>query len=157
MHGAPMGAAQPSGSAERPPARRLSRMERVGLLVQGALDKHLTPVAVWLYRRTKGRITRPWKVDALLLTSLPAYDARDGHFDRCAGRGSPRSLPGTCSTFPPAPGYDRQGALIGRGQGSLPVAARAGATDWESLHYHGGALSVDRPRVAAGGHRRCGR
>jgi deazaflavin-dependent oxidoreductase (nitroreductase family) len=24
---------------------------------------------VWAYRRTKGRITRPWKVDALLLTT----------------------------------------------------------------------------------------
>jgi deazaflavin-dependent oxidoreductase (nitroreductase family) len=44
-------------------------MERVGLLVQGGLDKHLTPVAVWLYRRTKGGITRPWKVDVLLLTT----------------------------------------------------------------------------------------
>ena len=69
MHGSPMGAAHPSSSAERPPARRVSRMERVGLLVQGGLDKHLTPVAVWLYRRTKGGITRPWKVDVLLLTT----------------------------------------------------------------------------------------
>jgi deazaflavin-dependent oxidoreductase (nitroreductase family) len=33
------------------------------------LDKRLTPLAVWLYRRTKGGITRPWKVDALVLTT----------------------------------------------------------------------------------------
>ena len=33
------------------------------------MDKRLTPLAVWLYRRTKGGITRPWKVDALVLTT----------------------------------------------------------------------------------------
>ena len=59
------------------PARRVSRMERLGLLVQGGLDKHLTTVAVWLYRRTKGGIARPWKVDALLLTTRGRHSGKE--------------------------------------------------------------------------------
>jgi deazaflavin-dependent oxidoreductase (nitroreductase family) len=51
------------------PARSLTRLERARLVIGGGLDKRLTPLAVWLYRRTKGGITRPWKVDALLLTT----------------------------------------------------------------------------------------
>ena len=57
---------QPRGG---PPARSLTRFERARLVVGGGLDKRLTPLAVWLYRRTKGGITRLWKVDALLLTT----------------------------------------------------------------------------------------
>jgi deazaflavin-dependent oxidoreductase (nitroreductase family) len=55
--------------ADGQPTRRLSRKERVGLFLQRGLDKRLTPLGIWLYRRTKGGITRPWKVDALLLTT----------------------------------------------------------------------------------------
>ena len=51
------------------PGRGLSRRERVGLSIGRGLDKHLTPLGIWVYRRTKGRITGPWKVDALLLTT----------------------------------------------------------------------------------------
>jgi deazaflavin-dependent oxidoreductase (nitroreductase family) len=47
----------------------LTRLERARLVVGGDLDKRLSPLAVWLYRRTKGGVTRPWKVDALLLTT----------------------------------------------------------------------------------------
>ena len=59
----------PGPSAGGPPDRSLTRIERARLVVGGGLDKRLTPLAVWLYRRTKGGITRPWKVDALLLTT----------------------------------------------------------------------------------------
>ena len=65
-----MGDGGPPGPlAGGPPDRSLTRIERARLVVGGGLDKRLTPLAVWLYRRTKGGITRPWKVDALLLTT----------------------------------------------------------------------------------------
>jgi F420H(2)-dependent quinone reductase len=51
------------------PGRVISRKERVGLFLHRGLDKWLTPLGVWVFRRTKGGITRPWKVDALLLTT----------------------------------------------------------------------------------------
>jgi deazaflavin-dependent oxidoreductase (nitroreductase family) len=61
---------QPAALAPPPaPTRRISAKERIGLFVGRGLDKRLTPLGVWLYRRTKGAITRPWKVDALLLTT----------------------------------------------------------------------------------------
>jgi deazaflavin-dependent oxidoreductase (nitroreductase family) len=47
----------------------VSRRERVGLAIQRQLDKRLAPLGIWAYRRTKGGITRPWHVDALLLTT----------------------------------------------------------------------------------------
>ncbi len=52
-----------------PPTRRLSRKERVGLVVQRALDRWLSPLGVWIYRRTKGGIAGPWHKDVLLLTT----------------------------------------------------------------------------------------
>jgi len=55
--------------ADAGPGRPLSRRERVSLSLGRGLDKRLNPLGVWAYRRTKGRITRPWKVDALLLTT----------------------------------------------------------------------------------------
>ena len=58
------------------PGRRLSRAERLGLFLGRGLDKRLTPLGRWLYRRTNGGITRPWKVDALLLTTR---GRRSGH------------------------------------------------------------------------------
>ena len=48
---------------------RLSRKERVVLLLHRGLDRWLSPLGVLVYRRTRGGITRPWKVDALLLTT----------------------------------------------------------------------------------------
>ncbi len=66
--------------AARPPVapalRALSRRERVGLVVGRGLDKWLTPLGTWLYRRTKGRITGPWHVDALLLTTRGRLSGR---------------------------------------------------------------------------------
>lgn len=47
----------------------MSARERVGLDVGRWLDKHLTPLGIAIYRLTKGGITRPWKVNALLLTT----------------------------------------------------------------------------------------
>ena len=47
----------------------LSGWERLKLLVHRALDKHLSPLGVWLMRRTHGRLTQAYKVNALLLTT----------------------------------------------------------------------------------------
>jgi deazaflavin-dependent oxidoreductase (nitroreductase family) len=41
------------------------------------MDKRLNPLGRWLYRRTKGGITRPWKVDALLLTTRGRRSGRE--------------------------------------------------------------------------------
>ena len=67
----------PASRAGGNPQRRISRRERIGLIVGGGLDKRLTPLGVWLYRRTKGAITRPWKVDALLLTTRGRRSGRE--------------------------------------------------------------------------------
>lgn len=55
--------------ADGKPVQRTSRKERVSLFPHRSLDKRLSPLGVWVYRRTKGGITRPWKMDALLLTT----------------------------------------------------------------------------------------
>lgn len=55
----------------------LSRRERAGLTVHRALDRWLSPLGVWVYRRTKGGITRPWKVNALVLTTRGRRSGRD--------------------------------------------------------------------------------
>jgi deazaflavin-dependent oxidoreductase (nitroreductase family) len=47
----------------------LSRRERVVLFLHRGLDRWLSPLGVWVFRRTKGAIAGPFKVDALLLTS----------------------------------------------------------------------------------------
>ena len=47
----------------------LSRKERVGLFLHRGLDRWLSPLGVLVYHRTRGGITRPWHVDALLLTT----------------------------------------------------------------------------------------
>jgi deazaflavin-dependent oxidoreductase (nitroreductase family) len=56
---------------------RLSRRERVGLLFHRLLDKWLSPLGVWVYRRTKGGVARRWDVDALLLTTRGRRTGRD--------------------------------------------------------------------------------
>ena len=58
------------------PTRRLSRKERLGLVVQRALDRWLSPLGVWIYRRTKGGIAGPWKRDVLLLTTTGRRSGR---------------------------------------------------------------------------------
>ena len=47
----------------------LSRRERLVLYLHRELDHRLTPLGVAVFRRTKGVIAKPWKVDALLLTT----------------------------------------------------------------------------------------
>jgi deazaflavin-dependent oxidoreductase (nitroreductase family) len=55
----------------------LSRKERVGLFLHRGLDRRLSSLGVWAYRRTRGGITRPWKVDALLLTTRGRRSGRE--------------------------------------------------------------------------------
>ena len=61
-----------SGSGEH-----LTRRERVGLLAHRLLDKWLTPIGVWLLRRTKGGLAKPWKADVLLLTTHGRRSGRE--------------------------------------------------------------------------------
>jgi F420H(2)-dependent quinone reductase len=61
----PPAASTPTGSK----AARVSRTERIGLFIHRGLDRWLSPLGVLVYRRTRGGITRPWHVDALLLTT----------------------------------------------------------------------------------------
>jgi F420H(2)-dependent quinone reductase len=55
----------------------VTRRERIALVVHRGLDRWLSPLGVWVYRRTKGGITRPWKVDALLLTTRGRRSGRE--------------------------------------------------------------------------------
>jgi deazaflavin-dependent oxidoreductase (nitroreductase family) len=50
-------------------SRPLSRRERVVLALQRRVDKLLTGPFRWIYRRTRGRITELYNVNALLLTT----------------------------------------------------------------------------------------
>jgi deazaflavin-dependent oxidoreductase (nitroreductase family) len=56
---------------------RLSRRARVGLVVHRLLDRWLSPFGVWVFRRTKGGVAKPWNVDALLLTTRGRRSGRD--------------------------------------------------------------------------------
>lgn len=56
-----------------------SRMESMGLVIHRGLDRRLGPLGVWAYRRTRGGITRPWKVDALVLTTRGRRSGRERH------------------------------------------------------------------------------
>lgn len=58
-------------------ARPLSRLERLKLRIGRTADHRLSPLGVWVYRQTRGGITRPWKVDALLLTTHGRRSGRD--------------------------------------------------------------------------------
>jgi deazaflavin-dependent oxidoreductase (nitroreductase family) len=49
--------------------RPLSRAERIALILHRGADRWLAPLGIWVMRRTKGGIARPWHVDALLLTT----------------------------------------------------------------------------------------
>ncbi len=57
--------------------RGISGKERVALAVHRGLDRRLSPLGVWVYRRTRGEVTRPWKVDALLLTTRGRRSGRE--------------------------------------------------------------------------------
>jgi deazaflavin-dependent oxidoreductase (nitroreductase family) len=59
------------------PTRRLSRSERVVLFIERNLDRWLSPLGVWVFRRTKGAIAKPWRVDALVLTTRGRRSGRE--------------------------------------------------------------------------------
>jgi deazaflavin-dependent oxidoreductase (nitroreductase family) len=52
-----------------PFAMSITTWERIGLSIHRGLDRWLSPLGVLVYRRTKGGVAKPWKVDALLLTT----------------------------------------------------------------------------------------
>ena len=58
-------------------AKGLSRKERVALFIHRGLDRRLSPLGVWVLGRTKGGIAKPWKVDALLLTTRGRRSGRE--------------------------------------------------------------------------------
>ncbi len=47
----------------------LSWAERIFLTLHRNADRYLSPLGVWVMRRTKGAMAKPWKVDVLLLTT----------------------------------------------------------------------------------------
>jgi len=49
--------------------RGISGRERIALFVHRGLDRWLSPFGVWVMRRSRGGVARPWRVDALLLTT----------------------------------------------------------------------------------------
>jgi F420H(2)-dependent quinone reductase len=55
----------------------LSRGEHLALSVHRWLDRHLSPVGVWVMRRSKGRVTEAWKVNALVLTTRGRRSGRE--------------------------------------------------------------------------------
>lgn len=64
-------------SAPVPAVAGLSRKERIGLYIHRGLDKRLSTLGVWAFRRTKGGIARPWKVDVLVLTTIGRRSGRE--------------------------------------------------------------------------------
>jgi F420H(2)-dependent quinone reductase len=55
----------------------LSRRERLVLLVHRGLDRWLSPFGVWVMRRTRGGVTKPFKVNALVLTTRGRRSGRE--------------------------------------------------------------------------------
>lgn len=55
---------------------RLSRAERIGLLVHRVSDKWFSPLGVWVMRRSKGGVGARFKVDALVLTTVGRRSGR---------------------------------------------------------------------------------
>jgi deazaflavin-dependent oxidoreductase (nitroreductase family) len=47
----------------------VTRREQVALVLHRTLDRRLSPLGVWVFRSTKGGVAKPFKVDALLLTT----------------------------------------------------------------------------------------
>ncbi|HEX4937011.1 MAG TPA: nitroreductase/quinone reductase family protein [Gemmatimonadaceae bacterium] len=59
------------------PAVALSRRERIGLFMHRNLDRWLSPLGVWLMRRTRGSLTKAYKVKALVLTTRGRRSGRE--------------------------------------------------------------------------------
>lgn len=62
----------PSGDASP-----ISRREALGLFLHRHLDRWLSPLGVWVMRRSKGGVTKAWKVDALVLTTRGRRSGRE--------------------------------------------------------------------------------
>ncbi|HEY5487166.1 MAG TPA: nitroreductase/quinone reductase family protein [Candidatus Limnocylindrales bacterium] len=58
-------------------AKGLSRKERIGLHIHRGLDKKLSAVGIWAFRRTKGGIAKPWNADVLVLTTVGRRSGRE--------------------------------------------------------------------------------
>lgn len=56
-------------NAESARVQPLTSAERRKLAIHRWLDKHLSPLGVWIMRRTSGRVANAWKVNALVLTT----------------------------------------------------------------------------------------
>jgi deazaflavin-dependent oxidoreductase (nitroreductase family) len=56
---------------------QLSRRERIGLRIHRWLDRWLSPIGVWIMRRSRGGVTKAFKVHALVLTSRGRRSGRD--------------------------------------------------------------------------------
>ena len=54
----------------------LSRWEQFTLSLHRSLDKYLSPLGVWVMRRMAGRLTKAYKVNALLLSTRGRRSAR---------------------------------------------------------------------------------
>jgi deazaflavin-dependent oxidoreductase (nitroreductase family) len=54
----------------------LSRLEAGLLWLHRTADRVLSPLGIWVFRRSRGRVADLWKVDALLLTT---HGRRSGH------------------------------------------------------------------------------
>lgn len=54
----------------------LSWRERVALFLHRELDHRLSPLGVWMMRRTRGSLSRPFKVNALVLTTIGRKSGR---------------------------------------------------------------------------------
>jgi deazaflavin-dependent oxidoreductase (nitroreductase family) len=68
------GLASAAPDVARPP---LSRRERLTLRLEREADLRLGPLGVWVFRRTRGRVARLWKVDALVLTTRGRRTGRE--------------------------------------------------------------------------------
>jgi deazaflavin-dependent oxidoreductase (nitroreductase family) len=60
-----------------PTAAPLSRLDRIRLFLHRSLDRWLSPLGVWVMRRTRGGVAGAWKVDALLLTTRGRRSGRE--------------------------------------------------------------------------------
>ena len=58
-------------------AEPLSRLERFKLSTHRALDKRLSPLGVWVMRRSNGKVTKAWNVHALVLTTRGRRSGRE--------------------------------------------------------------------------------
>lgn len=132
--------------------RRATRAQRTWLWVHRNLDKWGTPLALWIYRRTRGGIARGFKVDVLLLTTrgrrsgkrrtvmLQYFSDGDTMLITAANGGSPR-LPAWYHNLTAAPD-----ASVEVGDRTIPVRAEAIPADEEERWW--GRIARHDPNYA---------